>query len=76
MFLRFFDHCKIIENTPTQEGTKRIEMMMNSTIRNIENYEATIKLLINFTVDVELSKLEGKSALFNIKKYQHLKGVL
>ena len=34
------------------------------------------KLSRNFTVDVELSKLERESALFNIKKYQHLKGVL
>ena len=47
-FLRFFDHRKIIENTPTQEGTKRIEMMVNSAIRNIENYEATKKIIEKF----------------------------
>ena len=83
-FLRFFDHHKLIEKTISQEGNQT-EMMMNSTTRNIEIYEAVIKNLSrNFAMDVELSKIERKTLLTLdflhylslTEKYQHLKGIV
>ena len=60
-------------------------MMMNSTTRNIEIYEATIETLSrNFTMDVVLSNVEPKTLLTLenlhylslIEKYQHLNGIV
>ena len=83
-FLHLFDHHKLIEKTISQEGNQT-EMMMNSTTRNIEIYEAVIKNLSrSFAMDVELSKIERKTLLTLeilhylslIEKYQHLKGIV
>ena len=70
---------------PVRNETKRIEMMMSSTTRNIEIYKATIESLSRtFTMEVELSKVERKTLLTLenphysrlTEKYQHLKGVV
>ena len=74
-----------LRKPPVKKETKRIEMMMNSTTRNIEIYKATIENLSRtFTMEVEFSKVERKTLLTLenlhysrlIEKYQHLKGVV
>ena len=64
--------------------TKLIEMMMNSTTKNIETYEETIESLwITFAMEVEISKVERKTLLTIenlhysslMEKYQRLKAV-
>ena len=70
---------------PFRKKTKQIEIMMNSTTRNIEIYKATIENLSRtFAMEVELSKVERKTLLTLknlhysrlIEKYQHLEGVV
>ena len=70
---------------PVSKEIKRVEMMLNSTTRNIEIYKETIEnLLRTFTMQVEFSKVKRKTLLtlenFHysslIKKYQRLKGVV
>ena len=56
--------ANLLRKPPVRKETKRIEMMMNSTTRNIEIYKATIESLSRtFTMEVELSKVERKTLL-------------
>ena len=70
---------------PVSKEIKWVEMMLNSTTRNIEIYKETIEnLLRTFTMQVEFSKVKRKTLLTLenshysslIKKYQRLKGVV
>ena len=74
--------AKLLRKPPVRKETKRIEMMMDSTTRNIEIYKETIESLSRtFTMEVEFSKVERKIVLTLenphysrlIEKYQHFK---
>ena len=54
----------LLRKLPVRKETKRIEMMMKSTARNIEICKATIESLSRtLTMKVELSKVERKTLL-------------
>ena len=72
----------LLKKSPVKKGTTRIEIMMNSTTRNIDMYETTIEnLWRNFAMNVELSKVQRKMFLTLrnshysnlIEKHQHLR---
>ena len=75
----------LLRKPPISKETKQIEIMMNSTTRNIEIYKGTTESLSRtFAMEVEFSKVERKTLLTLenphysrlTEKYRHHKGVV